>query len=276
MSAVDTPLASRIMSDGDDIFARINKRVAELGISEGQVGIQAGRSRDLLRSMRRGLATGDRKGIGADTLAAIAPVLRTSVEWLLTGKGVEDTGEFAEEDVLDDGRAIRVDEGIQPGTVPEGAIAEPVAPIPVHIPPSHRLTRDLPIHGTAMGSIIGNMEGTVIERDIVDHVRRPPALEGNAQAYGLYVRGHSMHPLHKHGELRLVDPKKRPQIDDSVVVLTKTNDHDPGQHYIKILKKRTLNALVLEQLNPPATMTIPLKYVVAVHKVLTMDDLFAI
>ncbi|NMN56890.1 phage repressor protein C with HTH and peptisase S24 domain [Xanthobacter sp. SG618] len=151
-----------------------------------------------------------------------------------------------------------------------------VEPADVEIPATSRFSRDLPVLGTAGGAVIRQVDGFRMEHEVVDYVRRPPALAKQMNAYAIFVVGESMAPMHNPGDLRFVDPEQRPSIGDSVVVQTKHYNGDPGQGYIKLLKRRTPTNIVLQQLNPAAILEIPTQYVVSVHKVLTMNDLFGV
>lgn len=151
-----------------------------------------------------------------------------------------------------------------------------VEPADIEIPSPSTFPRDMPVMGTAGGAIIRRVEGFRMQHEVVDYVRRPPILHRQMGAYAIFVTGESMVPLHNPGDLRFVDPAQRPQIGDSVVVQTKHHDDDPGQAYIKILKRRTPSYIVLQQLNPPANIEIPARFIVSIHRVLTMNDLFGV
>lgn len=247
------------MSTGEEILGRIMRRIAALGLSESAVGVQAGLSRDVIRSIRRGIESGRQRGVSTDTIQRIAPVLCTSAEWLVSGIGPE------------------VAEPEQPNMptipLPEGSEVLPAA---VDLPLRNAYRTDLPVLGTAAGSIIRHVDGFRLEHEVIDLVRRPPALANNNQAYAIFVVGDSMAPKHMPGDLCFVDPQERPQIEDSVIVQTRNHDDDPGQAYIKVLRKRTASHLVLQQYNPLATIEIPIQYVVAIHRVLTVKDLFGV
>ena len=154
--------------------------------------------------------------------------------------------------------------------------ASTIEPADIEIPATSSFVRNLPVLGTAGGAVIRKVDGFRMEHEVVDYVRRPPALAKQMSAYAIFVVGESMVPLHSPGDLRFVDPEQRPSIGDSVIVQTKHFDGDPGQGYIKILKRRTPSAIVLQQLNPSAILEIPMQYVVSVHRVLTMNDLFGV
>lgn len=260
------------MSSAEEIFERIEQRRQALGIKPNAVGLAAGMSRDALRTMRRAIDAGRQHGISSKTLERLAPALRTTVEWLATGEGMEDIG-ISRETLLNDPSA-------QPSIPVEVAFPSDersnVETAEVEAPQFSTFPRDVPVLGTAAGSIIRKVEGFALEHEVVDYVRRPPAIANRRDVYALYISGISMEPMHAHGDLRFIDPRQRPQIGDSVIVVTRTHDSDPGQAYIKILAKRTPNTVVLKQLNPDAIIEIPEKFILQIHRVMTMNDLFGV
>jgi len=265
-----TRVSSRFMSEGDEIYQRIQSRMAELGLTEYAVKREL--KTDIVRSIRVGLERGTQIGVSTRTIRKLAPVLRTSPEWLLTGEGAKDTG-ISRETLLGD-----------PTGMPKAPL-EVVFPSSEHsnvetaeveTPQFSTFPRDVPVLGTAAGSIIRKVEGFALEHEVVDYVRRPPAIANRRDVYALYISGISMEPMHAHGDLRFIDPRQRPQIGDSVIVVTRTHDSDPGQAYIKILAKRTPSAVVLKQLNPEAIIEIPEKFILQMHRVMTMNDLFGL
>lgn len=166
--------------------------------------------------------------------------------------------------------------------VPDGGaplVASPpdevrLAPVPV--PPAHAMRKDVPVMGTAMGSVFENVEGFTFEGGPIDYVRRPPALEGIKGLYAIYIVNDSMYPMHPAGEIRFVNPHKPPHIGGTVIVQTRKHDDDPGQAYIKILRKRTPDKVYLEQFNPSATIEIPTKVIRSMHHVYTMNEMFGV
>lgn len=254
------------MNKAEEILARIEKRMLALGLSRNAVGVQAGLTRDIIRSIERNAHEGRQRGVSSRTIEKLAPVLRTTPQWLLLGEGPEDAGDHIE---VDGAAEIPPEMNIQ-FTESNIELAD------VRAPANTEFSRDVPVLGTAAGSIVRQVEGFHLERDVVDYVRRPPALIGNRHAYSFYVTGISMAPLHNDRDLRFADPQQRPQIGDSVVVVTKHHEQDPGQAYIKILRKRTPSSIVLEQMNPPAVMEVPIRYIVYIHRVLTLNDLFGV
>lgn len=69
-----------------DILARIDQRLEFTGLSESGAAKNAGLSADAIRNIRRAVNKGeDRRGVSTNTIAALAPVLKTTTAWLLEG-----------------------------------------------------------------------------------------------------------------------------------------------------------------------------------------------
>lgn len=79
---------------GHDLLARIDKRLQAVGLSESRAPKLAGMSDSAIRNLRRDLAAGKQRSMNAGTLERLAPVLRTTVQWLVTGTGAEDAQEL--------------------------------------------------------------------------------------------------------------------------------------------------------------------------------------
>jgi len=138
-----------------------------------------------------------------------------------------------------------------------------------------RLPQDVPVYGTAAGNVASAVQ--LIEGDVVDRVRRPPGIMGAPNVYALYVDGDSMSPRFEPGELIYVHPDRKCRPGDYVVVQVRYGDGEPIQTFVKRLKRRTQRFLVLEQYNPPdGQMKVDAASVVAMHRILTMNELFGV
>ncbi len=165
----------------------------------------------------------------------------------------------------------------QPGTVTEG-LQESHKIVTAEMLPYRdlrdfrSLDKDVPVFGTAAGAVEGafqmNNDGSPI-----DTVRRPDSLIGAKNVYALYVQSDSMVPQYKPGDLIYVHPDRVAQIGDSVVVLVRYADVDDIQVFLKCLARRTARKLVLDQHNPKGTIEIETKYVQAIHRVMTTNEL---
>jgi phage repressor protein C with HTH and peptisase S24 domain len=230
------------------IYDRITERREALGLSESAASKRAGLSADAIRNIRRALEGGKEDGgVSTRTLNALAPVLETTAEWLMTQQGEKVAIPPPDSDVV-------------PAVVQHT---------------SDRMDRDLPVYGSAKGSLVDGVEGIeIFSTTAVDYVRRPAVLVNVPGAYAVYVSGDSMDPAHPNGALRLVHPHRPVSPGDTVIVQTRHYDGAPPQGYIKVLRRRSGDRLLLEQYNPAAKIEIPIKYVVSVHKVLDMNDLY--
>jgi hypothetical protein len=71
------------------ILERIERRLKAVGLSGNAASIEAGKP-DAVRNLRRAVKDGERQGLTTSTIAALAPVLRTTVPWLMEAVGPED------------------------------------------------------------------------------------------------------------------------------------------------------------------------------------------
>ncbi len=71
-----------------DVLSRVESRLAVVGLSAHAASLAA-KKPDAIRNLRRAVQNNDRRGITTETLAALAPVLKTSAAWLLEGVGAD-------------------------------------------------------------------------------------------------------------------------------------------------------------------------------------------
>lgn len=96
------------------ILRRIDKRMAALTkagkkISDRSLSLEATGSTDTLRSIRRGVKDGKRRGISTDTVAKFAGPLHTSSDWLFSETGPESVegGHIDSAEILQDKEPAR-------------------------------------------------------------------------------------------------------------------------------------------------------------------------
>ena len=117
--------------------------------------------------------------------------------------------------------------------------------------------QDLPILGHAEAG----EDGTFLDNGMVTgYAGRPSNLVGVANAYALIVHNSSMRPRYEPREIIEVDPNIPVQVNDYVVVQT-TND----RAFIKLLRRRTQRAIILEQYNPPKEIRLDPANVAVMH-----------
>jgi hypothetical protein len=173
--------------------------------------------------------------------------------------------------------------------VPPGGVAQ-LAPADLALGNLGALRRDLPVYGTALGSEVdfesaegaGSLkveQAALDQSEVLGYLRRPPALEGRRDVYGVYVAGASMYPRFAEGEAIFVDPKRPPMIGDDVVVFLVEPDEHEGDRVssvlVKRLKRRTAACFELEQFNPACTFRIKRSRVRAVHRIIPAGELLA-
>jgi len=148
---------------------------------------------------------------------------------------------------------------------------------------AERMREDLPIFGTALGAS-RVYEGEAVEQtmlntgEIVHYAKRPVILNGRADAYGLYVQGQSMEPVHMEGDLILAETKRPARNGDDVIVYLRPDDeNDDGARARCVLLKRLIGRkggmLHLQQFNPPRDFQIPMDDALRVDRVLRLPDL---
>src|SRR6202048_5127980 len=81
---------STAMEPGD-VLSRIASRLKAAGLSAHAASLAAGKP-DAIRNLRRAVKKNGRLGINIETLTALAPILKTTVGWLLEGVGDSASG----------------------------------------------------------------------------------------------------------------------------------------------------------------------------------------
>lgn len=160
-------------------------------------------------------------------------------------------------------------------TVSAPSVPQPnVRPAPdVALPDFAGMPRDIPIRGIAACSS-GDGAFQIEATNVVDWARRPPALAGVRDAYGLYLSGDSMEPRWSHGDMILVHPGRPARPGDHVVLILRDGPHETPYAYCKRLVRRHGGMVTVEQYNPPSQRDFPEERVEAVHRILEMRDLF--
>ncbi len=225
---------------------RIDERLRVMDYTDRQASMLATGKPDTIRDIRR------RKSLPKiETLAALAEVLETTVEYIKFGK---QTGAIVGD------RRTGFDHG--PGGPPLGA----------------SLPRTLEVYGTVLGGD-PHLDGAPIETheltDVIDWIRRPTIFDGRRDVYALYVTGSSMEPRFEPGDPVVVDPKRPPRPGDDVIVQLRDTDDVVRVALIKRLVRRTGTGLELRQYNPDISFTVPLERVKEVHRVVMMRDLLS-
>jgi len=134
---------------------------------------------------------------------------------------------------------------------------------------------DVPVLGVSMGGKDHDFQFNGIT---VDYVRRPPGIANAKRAYAVWVIGESMLPVYRENSVVYVNPDKPPAIGDDVVIELHPDDghNEAGAAYIKRLKKRTAERIVVEQFNPSRDIEFDRGAIKAMHRVVPWNELLAI
>lgn len=135
------------------------------------------------------------------------------------------------------------------------------------------LPADVPVMGVAAASVAGAF---IMESDPVERVRRPPGVATARNIYALYVQGESMSPRYRAGDLIFVSPDRPPRGGDDVIIQTRSHDQAPVESWLKTYIKSTEAEVVAIQLNPSAEIKFRAANVIAMHRVLSMRELFSV
>lgn len=261
------------MSDRREILVeRIDLMLTRSGRSARDVSMVATGKPDLIRDLKR------RKSIPkAAALAAVAEEFGTTSDYLL---GLTDNPNPIRSEVSVSDRHFEW----------KGADRESDTPPPIRVPGEERNPADIAnlriaIVGTGDCASIEvtttDGQAMMVDRSSFDpeyHVRyivRPPALQGDRDAYAIYFHGESMVPRFRPGEIGFAQPSRPPAPGDDVII--QLNGGESGEVesvIVKQLVRQTAKEVVLEQFNPPAIFTLPRRQVVRMHRILPSSEMF--
>ncbi len=254
------------------VLARIELRLKILGVSANAASMAA-RKPDAIRNLQRAVKNNARTGISTATIAALAPVLKTTPSWLLEGIGDENAldslvdkvnqNTLVTKPLIDTNNPIQAT--IDP---PDGVYLTPADHTPVG---GSGLARDVPVLGVAVGGEDADFQ---FNGETIDRVRRPVGIAGQQGVYALYVVGTSMEPKYEEGDLIYVSTTRPPMIGDYVVIELHSETVDGiGKGYIKRLKSRNSSKIICTQHNPPKEVTFARNRVKAFHRVIPWNEL---
>lgn len=163
-------------------------------------------------------------------LSGLVSLFKCSFDWLLAGKG-EPPGQQP-----------------KPGKPPNEAVeTEVVTPIPYGGPPLNpQGQRQIPIFAAAQGGSGHHL----ITFDAIEYLPPPPELVNVRNTYGVLIKGESMVPAFRPGDIAWVNPNKLPE-RDSDVILYHVPPAAEAEAIIKTLVSFTQRDWRLRQYNPP-------------------------
>ncbi|MFK5980842.1 MAG: S24 family peptidase [Rhizobiaceae bacterium] len=136
-----------------------------------------------------------------------------------------------------------------------------------------QLPVDIPIYGTAAGSISGSV---AILSDVIDWVARPAGLKNAQHSYALYVSGNSMQPKYSPGDIIFLHPGRPPKSGDIVVVQTQNHDGADVISFVKEYIKPTDDGILTRQYNKPVDIEFKTNTIKAIHRVMTTNELLGV
>jgi phage repressor protein C with HTH and peptisase S24 domain/DNA-binding XRE family transcriptional regulator len=122
----------------------------------------------------------------------------------------------------------------------------------------------VPVHGWAAA---GDPDRLIMVNETTDWVPAHPDLGSIEGSYAVYVHGTSMIPRYYPGELVYVHPYKPLKEKDFCVVQIGEDENNPEGAYIKQFIAWHDDSLELFQFNPAQPVSIPLKMVARVHRI---------
>lgn len=265
------------------LIDRLTERLAAMGLKPRTASLRAGLGADAIRSILRGKSQYPR----TDTLAKLAPVLGTTVEYLSTGRGPADIADTAAySNTNNNGVLAKVVEEVgrqrqySPPSLPrkshknkeitgDSDSGEPLRSFPV---PEFG-SRDLPVRGVAAA---GTDALFITNGEPHDWLLRPAVLIGVSEAYAVIAAGTSMEPRYFDGEVVYVHPGRRVAPGPRTFVVVQFHPEAEGeapQALIKKYERQTASELVLSQYNPPQELRFPIATVKSIHLIVTPGEL---
>ncbi|KAI93538.1 hypothetical protein T281_16135 [Rhodomicrobium udaipurense JA643] len=138
------------------------------------------------------------------------------------------------------------------------------------------LTIDVPVLGV---SAVSTGDEFLFTGERIDYVRRPERAKHMQRLYAFFVAKDNMYPRFDIGELIYVNPDIPPSVGDDIVIELAPEDSKstgPNVSYLKRLKRRTPEGLVVEQFNPHSEVSVPIARVICIHRVMTIKDLLGV
>jgi phage repressor protein C with HTH and peptisase S24 domain len=182
---------------------------------------------------------------------------------------------------LTNGELVLLDQDVSEGAADSEALPTPATNVVEHQDQAavdvsaFKGPRNVPVYGTGSG---GNGGDFSFNGQLIDYAPRPPGIANRKDVYVVYLVGDSISPAYEDGTPIYVDPHRRPQPRDYVVVeLRGERQGEPGPAFVKRLVARGAGKLKLEQHNPSGPLDpIDESEVVRVHRVIPWLELIGI
>ena len=196
-------------------------------------------------------------------LEAVATALGVSIPWILSGSG--EGPQFERKTALN--QPHNPDDNLEQLTSNvRGQLIEK--------------TRDTDWHKREMIRVMGTGQGGDGDGffewngEVIDHVKRPPQLDGRQRVFAIYLAGDSMYPALRDGALIYVDANLKPRIGRDVLIeLKPPADGEAPKALVKRVVALGSDFIKVEQFNPPRTFTIRKDDIRHAYLVLEIEEL---
>ncbi len=129
---------------------------------------------------------------------------------------------------------------------------------------------DIELLGAAVGGDDGDF---TFNGEVAGYVQRPPGIAHLRKVFALHVLSDSMVPRYEPGEMLYCGGRDAVPGDHVVIEMFPEENERNGKAFIKKLVKRTAAELVVEQYNPPKTLTFNRYAIKAVFRVIPLKEL---
>ena len=118
--------------------------------------------------------------------------------------------------------------------------------------------------------------GLTLSEEAAEYVPRPSGLAGARGIYAVFIPDDAMAPRFEAGELVYASENRPPRTGDYVLARIRMALDAPEEALVARLDGRGEAGVTLSRLRPPSTEVLSLRVVVALHKILTFNDLAGI
>jgi phage repressor protein C with HTH and peptisase S24 domain len=218
---------------------------------QGELAQRIGVHRNTVTNWVKGRSAPD-----TSQVSDISKLTQTPMEWLINGTGSPDLAPDQAFEAAFARGLNRISAGFE-------HLAEPDQAYTAANIITVRATSPAPTGGF----IIGGGNG---------HLRRPHGLLGIDAAYAIRMPDSSMAERHRQGDPLFIHPHRPATAGDSVLVLTRASSTAPVTAWLREFVSHSDASTIVRQLRPDAITEFPGTTIIAIHKVLSPDDLFAL
>ncbi|TPM28249.1 helix-turn-helix transcriptional regulator [Mesorhizobium sp. B2-3-4] len=161
---------------------------------------------------------------------------------------------------LGQGQVVFLDDA---GPVADAEIVTDAGPLPAG-------AMDIPVLGAAVGGDDGDF---TLNGETAGYVQRPPGVRSLPKVFALHVLSDSMVPRYEPGDMIYCGGRDAVPGDHVVIETFPEENEKNGKAFIKKLVRRTAGELVVEQYNPPRTITFNRYAIKQVWRVIPLKEL---